>query len=149
MQDEKVPAITGTASDFATHWGLCPPEASQAQGHQCWLESRQTFWARLEPHRRRRFDHTPVSAAGEAAKLPEKRDVLHAEIGCHHLPLLPRNPASKSQAKIGAESDIAKARDIHRTRRIEPSLEDGPSYSFGLAVGGTSPLSRRYMAAAE
>jgi hypothetical protein len=28
--------------------------------------------------------------------------------------LLPRNPASKSQAKIGAEPDIAKARDIHR-----------------------------------
>jgi hypothetical protein len=72
--------LANSASDQA--------EPTQAQGHRCWSESRQTFLGQASVPSSAPVDTLTGCVGREAGEASTKRDVLHAEIGCHHLPLL-------------------------------------------------------------
>ena len=63
--------LSGRASRhfFWLSWGPCRPEASQAQGHQCWLESRQTFLGQARAPSSAPVDTLTGSVGRETANL--------------------------------------------------------------------------------
>ena len=80
-------------TDLARHNSHVYPKETSEVSQLCvinvaWKAARPLL-ARLECHRRHRLDCFLVSVDREASKFPEKGDVLHAEIGRHHLPLVP------------------------------------------------------------
>ena len=87
-------AITGAASVFAifvqSTGDVCRRQARLRVTDAGW-KAVTPLLAKLECHRRRRLDLFTGSVVRELTRLPEKGDVRHAEIGCHHLPLFPRN----------------------------------------------------------
>jgi hypothetical protein len=87
---QRCPKRMMEVTDSCPH-ATCPngtTEASQDQGHICWLESRQTFLGQVRAPLPASVGPLHGLRGREAAKLREK--VLPAEIGCHHhLPLLP------------------------------------------------------------